>query len=102
MCRRYNGRRVPDFQKVFPKARDVAAQAELIKDDVIAYNRKVAQLNAELETIPERCPVEVAAMCGMIASNKLQADDHAYLVGKNDRTIGGEGGRLKRDIFSSD
>lgn len=76
---------------MFPRARDVAAQAELIKDDAIAYNRKVAQLNAELETIPERCPVEVAAMCEMIASNKLQADDHAYLVRKNNARSGDEG-----------
>lgn len=72
--------RVSDFQKIFPKAKDVIAQAELVKDDIVVYNRKIVQLNAELETIPERCPFEVSVMCQMISRNKLQAENHTYLV----------------------
>lgn len=72
--------RVSDFQKIFPKAKDVIAQAELVKDDIVVYNRKIVQLNAELETIPERCPLEVSVMCQMISGNKLQAENHTYLV----------------------
>lgn len=72
--------RVSDFQKIFPKAKDVIAQAELVKDDIVVYNRKIVQLNAELETIPERCPLEFSVMCQMISGNKLQAENHTYLV----------------------
>lgn len=44
------------------------------------YNKKIIELNAELQTIPERCPFEVATMCDMVSSNRLQAENFTYLV----------------------
>lgn len=40
----------------------------------------MVDLNAELQTVPERCPLEVSAMCDMVAGNKLQAENYTYLV----------------------
>lgn len=56
------------------------AQAELVKDDIITYNRKMVDLNAELQMVPERCPLEVSAMCDLISGNKLQPENFTYLV----------------------
>lgn len=69
-----------DFQKIFPKAKNVLSEAELVKDYVDMYNRKIVEFNAELQMIPERCPLEVSAMCDMISDNKLQAENYTYLV----------------------
>lgn len=69
-----------EFHKIFPKAKDVISQAELVKDDIIIYNRKIVELNTELQLIPERCPLEVSPMCEMISGNKLQAENYTYLV----------------------
>lgn len=71
---------VLDFQKIFPKAKDIISQAELVKDDIILFNKKIIQLNAELESITERCPLEISVMCSMISSNKLQAENFSFLV----------------------
>ncbi|KAL5234772.1 hypothetical protein ACI65C_002182 [Semiaphis heraclei] len=70
---------VQDFQKIFPKAKDVISQAELVKEDIIKYNKQIAELNVELQMIPERCPLEVSAMCDMISGNKLQPENYTYL-----------------------
>lgn len=69
-----------EFQKIFPKAKDVISQAELVRDDLIIYNRKIAELNIELQMIPERCPLEVSPMCDMISGNKLQTENYTFLV----------------------
>lgn len=69
-----------EFHKIFPKAKDVISQAELVKDDILIYNRKIVELNTELQMIPERCPLEVSPMCDMISGNKLQAESYTYLV----------------------
>lgn len=71
-----------DFQKIFPKAKDVISQAELVREDIISYNKKIVELNIELQMVPERCPLEVSAMCDMISGNKLQAENYTYLVRK--------------------
>lgn len=71
-----------DFQKIYPKARDVVSQAELIKDDITGYNRIIADLNNELQMIPERCPSEMSVMCDIIANNRLHAENCTYLVRK--------------------
>lgn len=71
---------VLDFQKIFPKAKDVLNQAELVRDDIIMYNRKIIELNTELQTVPERCPFEVSVMCDMISGNRLQPENYTYLV----------------------
>lgn len=69
-----------EFHKIFPKAKDVISQAELVRDDIMMYNRKIVELNIELQMIPERCPLEVVPMCDMISGNKLQAENYTYLV----------------------
>ncbi|KAF0769684.1 prominin-1-A-like, partial [Aphis craccivora] len=56
-----------DFQKIFPKAKNVISQAELIREDIIRYNKKIIDLNIELQMVPERCPLEVSAMCDMMS-----------------------------------
>lgn len=71
---------VLDFQKIFPKAKDVITRAELVRDDIIMYNRKIIELNTQLQTIPERCPIEVSVMCDMISGNRLQPENYTYLV----------------------
>ncbi|XP_003242766.1 prominin-1-A-like [Acyrthosiphon pisum] len=70
---------VQDFQKIFPKARDVISQAELVREDIIRYNKQIVELNVELQMLPERCPLEVSAMCDMISGNKLHPDNYTYL-----------------------
>lgn len=69
-----------DFQKIFPKAKNVISEAELVKDYITMYNKNIVEINAELQMVPERCPLEVSAMCDMISDNKLQADNYTYLV----------------------
>lgn len=71
-----------DFQKIFPKAKDVISQAELVREDIIRYNKQIIDLNVELQMVPERCPLEVSAMCDMISGNKLQPENYTYLVRK--------------------
>lgn len=56
------------------------SQAELVKDDIIMYNKKIIELNTELQMVPERCPLEVSEMCKMISDNKLKAENYTYLV----------------------
>ncbi|XP_050421252.1 prominin-1-A-like [Adelges cooleyi] len=70
---------VQDFQKIFPKAKDVIVQAELVRDELITYNRQVIELNAELQVVPERCSLDVSVMCDMISKNRLQAENLTYL-----------------------
>ncbi|XP_025201235.1 prominin-1-like [Melanaphis sacchari] len=70
---------VQDFQKIFPKAKDVISQAELVREDIIKYNNKIIESNIELQMVPERCPLEVSVMCDMISGNKLQPENYTYL-----------------------
>ncbi|VVC35443.1 Hypothetical protein CINCED_3A000895 [Cinara cedri] len=70
---------VQDFQKIFPKAREIILHAESIKDDIVVYNGRIIKLNAELQMIPERCPSEVSVMCDMIVNNRLQTENYTYL-----------------------
>ncbi|XP_050544501.1 prominin-1-A-like [Daktulosphaira vitifoliae] len=70
---------VQDFQKVFPKVRDVIAQAELVKDNIIVFNRQISDLNSELQVIPERCLPDVSVMCDMISANRLHVENYTYL-----------------------
>lgn len=69
-----------DFQKVFPRAKNVISQSELVKDDIIMYNRGIIELNSELQMLPERCPRDVSSMCDMISGNILVAENYTYLV----------------------
>lgn len=69
-----------DFQKVFPRAKNAISQSELVKADIIKYNRKIIELNTELQMLPERCPHEVSSMCDMISGYTLVAENYTYLV----------------------
>lgn len=69
-----------EFQKIFPKARDVITQAESVKNDIIVFNREISELNSELQVIPERCPPDVSIMCDMVTANRLHAENYTYLV----------------------
>jgi hypothetical protein len=44
------------------------------------YNKKIIELNTELQMVPERCPLEVSEMCKIISDNKLKAENYTYLV----------------------
>lgn len=52
----------------------------MVKNDIIMYNKKIIELNTELQMVPERCPLEVSEICKIISDNKLKAENYTYLV----------------------